>query len=238
MIDSQRKVGLCVFAVVCVCAGMISGCATSSLPRPASDSIEIPVKFINAAGDVLPVGSRPAGLELTLGPIAGSITGTAHQYTQIVPIGHQRSISLALGELSAKMDLQATKISGAPPGVLQVIPQDARFVRVATGVWFKSKQPVTKSVGFVDAETRDALILICFDRPCRLTGTVVRKIESGETVTREYDVDVESAGFVWMTEKRDAQHHEKGIRAVAPHPILVIAPPENRSDGQFHVKSE
>lgn len=238
MIDSHRKVGLCLFAVLCVCAGMISGCATSTLPRAASNSIEIPVKFVNAAGDVLPVDSRPAGLELTLGPIAGSITGTAHQYTQLVPIGHQRSISLALDELSAKMDLQATKISGAAPAILQVIPQDTRFVRVATGVWFESKQPVTKSVGFLDAKTQDALTLVYFDRPCRLTGTAVRKTESGETLTKEYDVDVESAGFVWMTEKHDAQHHAKGIRAVAPHPILVIAPPENRSDGQFHVKSE
>jgi hypothetical protein len=147
MIDSHRKVRLCVFPVVCVWAGIICGCTTSaSLPRAAGDSIEIPVKYVNAAGDVLPDDARPAGLELTLGPVAGSIWGTAHQFVQIVPIGRKRSIPLALDELSEKMDLQAVKSSAVEFGVFDVIPRDTRFARVATGVWFKSKQPVTRSI--------------------------------------------------------------------------------------------
>jgi hypothetical protein len=239
MTDSHRKSGLWVFAVASVFSGIICGCATSTtLPRTSGDSIEIPVKFVNVAGDVLPVDARPAGLELTLGPIAGSIWGTSHQYVQFVPIGRKSSIPLALDELSAKMDLQAAKASGVESGVLQVIPRDARFARVATGVWFKSKQPVTKSIGFLDAETRDTLTLVYFDRPCRLTGTLVGRTASGGTLTHDFDVDVESAGFVWIAAKRDAQDHEKEFRVVTPHPILVIAPPENLSDGQYQVKSQ
>jgi hypothetical protein len=139
-------------------------------------------------------------------------------------IGRKELIRVNPDELSIKFGTQTSELDQAALPSLQISPQGTRFARIATGVSFRTNRTVLQRVGFVDAETGEALLLLYFDRPCRLTGTrVLAPTPSRGALTVDYDLKVETAGLVWMTAKQDGQLHKIASVAVAPRPILTIA---------------
>jgi hypothetical protein len=89
----------------------------------------------------------------------------------------------------------------------------------------KTNPYINPIVRFIDSQTGSTLILVYFDRPCRLSGTVATKIPSTrEKYAVDYDVSLDSAGWVWLTEKGVESRHFVATRAIRPYPLLIIGP--------------
>jgi hypothetical protein len=202
----------------------LNACAISNAPpgnnarakveaQTPDTTFQIPVVVKMADGSDMATQDRPGDLAFVMGAISGSISGYADRRHMLTfPIGQAASVKLdltRLGELSAQ-----AATAGEGMSSVEISPRETRFARVATIGW--SNAYARGSAGFIDAETRDGLLLAYFDRPCRLSGTSVR---GGQTDV--YDVTVDSAGWVWLTGSQDAWHSSLR-RATTPHPTLVV----------------
>src|SRR4029077_10805246 len=195
-VNASRPISFLVTSAVVVIAELAGFGLSVCEAQQRGEPVAIPVASYNETGDKLPQDAIPRDLALTLGAIPGKFGGTGGKNFASLRIGREESVRLNLDELSVKVSSQAAELDASPS--LQIRPQGARFARVATGVWFAAKRPVTLSVGFIDSETGHSLTLLYFDRPCRLSGTVFVATPGREPLTDDYDIDVESAGFVWM----------------------------------------
>ena len=184
--------------------------------------LEIPVRSYTEAGDALPSEAQPRDLALWLGVIPGNWGGKPEPALATLPIGREKSFLLDLDGLSGTVSKEATQLNHRTAPGLQTDPQSTRFGRLAAWVWFKPKDPVRMRVGFIDSETGESLTLLYFDRQCRLTGTFGPL--ATEPVTNDFDVEVGSAGWVWVVSRPSGSLHVTQSRAVAPHPLLIVAP--------------
>jgi len=228
---------------VCLAAFLIAtfvcGCATSPGRRqPVGESIQVPVTFWDSAQKPVPLDERPQDLSLQLAAIPGAVAGTPGPTLYNVPIGRLPSIRLDLAFLAANVRQHVSQLSAHVPAQvtlqLQILPEETQFARVSTLVWFTASSTVTESIGFVEAGGTDALILTYFDRPCRLTGTILVRNGSRGLVgqdksdrgllTIEYDVKIDSPGFAWLVSREDGPSHAMVFRSPAPHPVLAVRP--------------
>jgi len=198
-------------------------------PPKSIGSLDIPVKTLDSTGKLAAWEEQPSGLVLGLGAIAGSLWGVTTPL-QALLIEHAPSFrwdpqvqSGVVGSHLARLD---KKFGHALSSSVTLVPEDARFARIATTVWSKTKPDLGKAVGWMDPETGNELVLLYFDRPCRLSGSLTRKILSHEELNETFDVEVASAGWLWVQIEHADPLHSTVSRAVSPHPTLVIASPE------------
>jgi len=198
-------------------------------PSKSIGPLDIPVKTLDPAGKLAAWEEQPEGLVLGLGAIAGNLGGTTTPL-QALLIGHAPSFrwdpqsqSGVVGSHVARLD---KKFGHALSSSVTLVPEDARFARIATTVWSKTKPDLGKAVGWLDSETGNELVLLYFDRPCRLSGSLTRKTLSHEEHNETFDVGVASAGWLWLQIEHVDPLHSTVSRAVSPHPVLVIASPE------------
>jgi hypothetical protein len=136
-----------------------------------------------------------------------------------------------------KAERLGKKFEQAISSSVRMVPEDARFARLSTTVWSKMNAHLDKAVGFVDLETGNDLVLVYFDKPCRLSGSLTEKSPSHEMLSVEFNVETPSPGWIWIKIERSDPLHLAYSSAVAPHPILVIAPPE-RFGHANHLRGE
>lgn len=115
------------------------------------------------------------------------------------------TMTLPLKELEQKIRPIA---SPATPQSLEaglvVQPEDTRLARVGTFFADKEQERYVFGAGFVDENTGDFLVLVYFDRPCTLSGTV-----TGQELPTHYQVQVPAAGLHWLrTRKIDGTRYE------------------------------
>ena len=104
---------------------------------------------------------------------------------------------------------------------LTVEPADLRIARVAT---FTLKPDLSARVGYSawkDADnSADGYVLAYFDRAGRITGT--QKVEGGE---RKFDVEVTSAGYYWLRNRKLGEDRVEMTVATRPRNlVLAVAP--------------
>ncbi|HTT01312.1 MAG TPA: hypothetical protein VMG11_04425 [Steroidobacteraceae bacterium] len=221
------------FGAILGLTAVSGGCATAEIDaHRASKGLEIPVKFYDAvSGEPLASAAQPRDLELKLGAIAGGIWGSPSSQLASVPINHERSIHLDFDALSKEVSrlgwYAAAQINQATRRSIRISPRETQFLGVAQWVSFTASHSVTLRVEFNDSESGDTLMLMHFDKPCRLMGTLTYGASTGKEMMGDFDVDIESAGWVWLAGRWDGPRHVVYSRAVAPHPALVVAPPEN-----------
>jgi len=216
----------------CRALGLLILSAVSHAESDPSNSIgplDIPVKSLNTAGELSALEDRSVDWVLMIGAIGGNIAG-ATDPLQALLIGHAQSFrwdpdtqSGSVGRHVARLD---KKFGHALSSSVTLVPKDARFARIATTVWSKTKPDLGKAVGWVDSETGNELVLLYFDRPCRLSGSLTLKSLSHDKLNEAFNVEVPSAGWLWLQIEHVDPLHSKVSRAVSPHPALVIAPPE------------
>jgi hypothetical protein len=104
---------------------------------------------------------------------------------------------------------RATRLTPAAVSVgLTITPSDARLLRIATSLLSEEPQWHSASTNLADSLTKKTLVLVYFDRPCRLSGAVIAHPSSGGTRTDDYDVIIEKAGLNWLeTTKVGADSH-------------------------------
>lgn len=104
------------------------------------------------------------------------------------------------------IEQSATLTDDAATAGWRIDPGDTRLARVATTIAHEGTPGLM--VGFADSDSKSNLLLVFFDRPCRLTGTVLVHAREGQTTTFAIDVIVEKAGLNWLNMTGDLQGHD------------------------------
>jgi hypothetical protein len=218
-------------------AALTNGCATSNRLTAEANSINVPVKFVDASGETLPMAVRPSSPSLQLGAIGGATAGWPDKTLQTDPITKQSTVQIGLNSFETAIKQQAKTMTTAAATYLQVVPADTKFARVSTLLTWSGPPSGSLSVAFLDPnDSRNSLGLAFFDRPCRMTGTTTTS-KSGEKRTLVVDLTITKPGLIWIIVAPDGT--DRSVMSVAPgtvHPLLVIAPPENVKHGSFQVR--
>jgi hypothetical protein len=224
------------FISVTLIAALTDGCATSNRLTVDPNAINVPVKFVDANGDTLPMAKRPSNPSLQLGAIGGATAGSPNKTLQADPITKQSTVLIDLNSFEAAVKQQAKTMTTDAAIYLQVVPADTRFARVSTLLNWSGPPASSLSVAFLDPnDSKNSLGLVFFDRPCRMTGTATSK--SGEKRTLVVDLTITKPGLTWIVVAPDGTG--RSVMSVAPgtmRPLLVIAPPENVKHGSFQVR--
>jgi hypothetical protein len=189
--------------------------APTSIEAPSPEqSFQIPVAVVNADGNEMPMDARPSDLMFVMGAISGNIDGSPGPHVSGLVIGRARSFRLDLASLKA-LSAQAATINHSISSSVKISPGETRFARLSTQAWSKT-HPSNSFVRFADSGTRDSLLLVYFDRACRVTG----KASTQEVA--DYDFAVDSAGWSWLAVRQVGPLHYSITRATTPHPTLVV----------------
>ena len=75
-----------------------------------------------------------------------------------------------------------------------------------------------------DSLSRKNLVLVYFDRPCRLFGAVISHTAAGGARTDNYDVVIEKAGLNWleMTKVGEDSHLEVRLAPATVRPMVTM----------------
>jgi hypothetical protein len=221
-VDAILSIGLAM-------ALIMTGCTMAErAPDAATKSINVPIRFVDVSGDAIPVNDRPGNSTATLGVIPGAIFGAPLYPLQTEKLGKILALPINLNELRVVLNQQSTTITAdAATAGWKIDPADTRFARVSTTITNEGTRPLM--IGFVDSVTKNGLLLVFFDRPCRLTGTVLFHARNGEITTFAIDVTVDKAGLNWlkMTDDSDNGHDILTNTRVPSNPLFVVAPVEN-----------
>jgi len=180
-------------------------------------AISVPVYFLSATGELLPTATIPRDLTLQLSAITGSFGGSPDLPLQTNRVGSKNEIRLDLADLSAKLSVHAARFSERDDTPLELTPSEVRFARVSTGALSGLDVLTGLAVSFWDLEAKGSLVLIYCDRPCRLRAP---------KLADDFKFEVPSPGLVWMLNTKDENARFVHTRAINPHPVIVIAPPE------------
>ena len=187
-----------------------------NLPPSGDRIINLPVKFLGFDGKELLPSMRPNHLSLDLYSIPGKLRGDTHQQFESVYLGGQTSIALKLDRVAEKIAPQIAPRDETAWPELEVTPTETRFARVVPGIWFRTTKNIQMKVMFYDADTKDVLTLVYFDRPCHVRGT--------DRSPTPKEIDVEAAGWTWIETKSTGPSTFVDVRAASPRPVLLIAP--------------
>jgi hypothetical protein len=200
------------------------GCATT--PRLSihdAGLVTVPVEFQDYSGQ--PTDKGPRDSNLWLGAISGEIYGTTQVEIKTLGIGSVTAIAVPMTELETSSAKSATGLSSAAAAAgFMLTPSDARLLRIATGLLSKEPAWHSATTGFADSSTKKTLVLVYFDRPCRLSGAVVTHPSGGGTRTDDYDVVIEKAGLNWLgsTKVGEDSHLEVRRAPESVRPVLTV----------------
>jgi len=212
-------------AIMAILLGL-TGCTTvSQFSGAASGRITIPVMYQDSTGNTLSADSRPTGATVWLGAMPGAIFGSARDPLKTEPVANPPSFELDLGELydiAAKQS--ATLTAAASASGWKIVPADTRIIRVATNLNYKELHRQVPNTRFADLQTGDILMLVYFDRPCQLSGTIAEQGSGSDTI----DVTVGQAGLHWLKGTRGATERVHIIRhaseTITPIFIAILPP--------------
>ena len=213
----MRMCGRVLVLMVMLLTTPVGYASTADNPPPSDDRIiNLPVKFLGFDGKELLPSMRPNHLSLDLYSIPGKFSGDTHQQLESVYLGGQTSIVLKLDRLAGKIGPQIAPVDPTAWPELEISPAETRFDRIVPGIWFRTTKNIQMKVMFYDADTKDVLTLVYFDRPCRVRGT--------DRSPTPKEIDVEAAGWTWVETKSTGPSTFVDVRAASPHPVLLIAP--------------
>jgi hypothetical protein len=178
-----------------------AGCSTN--PRnalPTRGNIEVPVQYIEKNRQKILISERPVKPRATLRAVPGAIMGIPTGEIQSQPISSSGMLSLDVAQLGKFYAAAADTLHPGPATTgLTVEPADTRFARVGTFIAYKSSPRRPSMVGFSGANTAGYVILVYFDRPCAMTGTVTAYPGDPYFSAYAYDVTIGEAGFHWLS---------------------------------------
>jgi hypothetical protein len=176
------------------------GCSgTARFPDAGTGSIVIPVQFVDKSGASISPNERPKSLEARFGAVPGSIFGTPIAPFEPQHVDRAGSLAINLSEFGSVYGKMAETIHHDKlTSGLTIVPADTRFARLGTLIKYESAPRPPSMSGFVDSGSKKALLLVYFDKPCRLTGTILTPPREGETTHHEFDVTIDRAGLNWL----------------------------------------
>jgi hypothetical protein len=206
-------------------ATMTFGC---SVPRRASNAasevIDVPVRFVGVSGDAISEDEKPDKWAAVLGVVPGGIFGMGrYPRPSEDAYGNASTVPVNLSQLRILLDQQSAMMSAAAAAGWKIEPAETRVARLATTISNVGTDKGPLLVGFRDSVSKKLLVLVFFDRPCRLTGTAEYHALSGEIIKNTIDVTVKKAGLNWLEVREEGTNtHITNAAAVASSNLLFV----------------
>lgn len=179
----------------CALAGLLFIAGQPSFGQALTGQTQMPVILAPGDASVPGQGSARPRYSLYLPLIRGALFGTPNTPDVVVfstnesgqlPVQFE-SIERAASKLAAKVDPELVNLG------LSVEPESTRLARVATFAVDAPSGRGYEVTGFVDTDASRFVVLVYFDRPCRISGTIM----VGD-VAASHDLVVPGAGLYWM----------------------------------------
>jgi hypothetical protein len=235
MITRMPLFGRSIFGLIA--SSLIGGCATPSLlPARVTSPMSIPVVPVDLSGNRLPANDPSASGHFVLSSIAGLMMGVPLGSIDIFTLGIVDEININTANLENALATKSAVLStsGTQSGI-KMSPEETRFARVAT--LFIPDSRKSSVAGFIDLHTKRYLVLVYFDRRCRMKGNVTPPPEAGGPWKRiRYDIEIAEPGMHWL----DIIPEANGVLLTQvkrpPAPLIAIAPMENQVNGVLQIK--
>jgi hypothetical protein len=146
------------------------------------------------------------------GDLHGSPT-TGDMHNPVIRPDLTFEIDMNQGHDGLLKSLEETKFSVS---WLQIAPAEARIARLSPLVMEADGIEQIASAAWVDADSRQRLMLLFVDRPARISG-------SNAAATIRYDVQAPEAGYVWVAQTENVYQTVKPPREV----LLAVTPLAN-----------
>ncbi|HVW70320.1 MAG TPA: hypothetical protein VHB68_15190 [Steroidobacteraceae bacterium] len=201
---------------------MLAGCGPGGAERHPEWVLRSQVKFysadLQAAREPLP---RDA-FRLFFPFIAGDLYGPATTGDFLHPVlqpDYTFEIDLNQSQPDLLRSLQPTEFS---LDYLRIDPPEARIARLAPVALQPDGIEQVAVTDWIDAGTRERLMLVYVDRPSRITGSLTR---NGYTV--RYNIHATQSGYIWVA-RRQADNDGQVYTEVAKPEAIVLAltPPD------------
>lgn len=165
------------------------------------------------------IGSPPAaGYRLVFPYIVGDFYGSPDTGDFVAPVSRAPgafTLDLNRTQKELESELGPTDFSLR---FLEILPHDARLARLAPAALQRNGIEPVGAVEWLDAGTHRPVMLVYFDRPAQIEGSLTR---GGETI--RYDVHAAKAGYVWIGETHPGAHDTLYTTVSAPqHLVLTI----------------
>jgi hypothetical protein len=158
--------------------------------------------------------------------IAGDLYGPATTGDLIHPVlNPDYSFEIDFGRIEQDLvrSLQPTEFS---LDYLKIDPPNARIARLAPLALQPDGIEQVAVTDWIDAATRERLMLVYFDRPSRITGTLVR-----DDYTIRYNVRATAPGYLWIARRQTDDGEQMYTEVEKPQGvILALTPPETTSN--------
>lgn len=170
----------------------------------------------------------PAGYRLVFPYIVGDFYGAPTTGDFVVPVSRTpAAFTLDLNRTQGKLEseLGPTEFSLR---FLKITPPKARIARLAPAALQPDGIDPVGAVQWLDAQSRQPLMLVYIDRPARIEGSLTR---GGVTV--RYDIRAAKAGYVWVGGRQQGTHET--LYTVVPPPrqlLLTVTTRSPNSAGQ------
>ena len=178
------------------------------------------VKFLAAdfqvASDPLP----RSAFRLFFPYIAGDLYGPATTGDFIRPsLNEDLSFDIDFGRVQQDLtrELQPTEFS---MDYLKIDPADTRIARLAPLALQPDGIDQVATVDWIDGATHERLMLVYVDRPCRITGALVRN-----DYTIRYNVRAAAAGYIWIGRRRMEDGEQMYTEVAQPQTVYLALTP-------------
>ncbi|HTN44462.1 MAG TPA: hypothetical protein VMN77_11765 [Nitrospiria bacterium] len=153
------------------------------------------VEFVDHARRPVQVDHPPKDIVLYFPYIPGQFNGSFNSPPlQTLQVIEGSEFQLDLGRMSRRLDEAAETLKNTVETEgLTIDPPSTRFARVATLAYDRNTGNAIGGSSFIDAESREYLILVYVDRPCSFSGST--HISSYGSV---YDIRLPRPGFHWL----------------------------------------
>ena len=201
-------------------------CSTLPPAPPIMGTLQIPVRYLEKNHENILQSERPVKGRAIFRAIPGSVFGLPQGPIESQPVSSSDVLPIDVERLlSVYTEVAQTLQPGPTTAGLTIKPADVRLARVGTFIDYQSAPRAPARVGFTDDDSGDMLILVYFDKPCRLAGTLAGLPKDAGMTKAVFDVTIESAGLHWLTLKTNvtdgvATLHEVR-KPVAPTYILI-----------------
>lgn len=198
-------------------AGWLAGCGSGDAPRHPDWVLHSRLQFysgsLQSVREPLPRNAFRLSFPFIAGDLYGSAT-TGDFFQPVIRADYSFDIDLNAVQKDLLRSLEPTQFG---LDYLKIEPAQARIARLAPLALQSDGIEQVATTDWIDASTREPVMLVYVDRPSLITGSLTR---NGYSI--RYHVRAAQAGYIWIG-KRRADDGAQLYSAVAKPEALALA---------------
>lgn len=206
---------------VILLAVLLLGGLSAAIAVAPSGRVTVALRFL-ADDNRTELDALPrADFRIVFAFIGGAIYGNPTSETVVEAYPTEKyTFALDLDELSNSAKRKSIQATSQMLG-LAIEPASAQFARIGTFIMDPMLQKALGATGWIDGDTKEVMVLVHFDEPCRIKG---RLLEDGHEY--RYDVSVPRAGLSWFRYKRTGERGTDIVLSTWPSNLQLSFTPK------------